>query len=92
MTPEEIRELIAEANPEALMADGFEDALVGVAEQFTRIMACYDYDKCIEILCKRDGMSEDEAVEYFDFNVAGASMGEFTPVFIKDFRNIKGEE
>jgi hypothetical protein len=31
---------------------------------------------------KRDGMTEEEALEYFHFNVVGAYVGKFTPVFI----------
>jgi len=30
----------------------------------------------------RDGMSYEEAIEYFDFNVTGAYVGEHTPMFI----------
>ena len=40
----------------------------------------YDVNKIIEILAR--DMSEDEAVEYFEFNILGAYMGERTPVFV----------
>jgi hypothetical protein len=30
----------------------------------------------------KDGMEYDEALEYFDFNIAGAYVGEQTPIFI----------
>jgi len=36
----------------------------------------------IGILMDRDGMSEDDAVEFFDFNVLGAYVGERTPIFV----------
>lgn len=42
----------------------------------------YDRDMCIDVLMERDGMDWNGANEYFDFNVAGAYMGEMTPVFI----------
>lgn len=48
MTFDEIKERLAEINPEALLADGFEDALVGIASQFTRTLALYDRRKCID--------------------------------------------
>ena len=35
-------------------------------------------------------MSEDEAAEYFEFNVVGAWVGESTPVFVRN-TNIGGE-
>jgi hypothetical protein len=31
----------------------------------------------------RDGMHEEEAEEYFEFNVAGAWVGHGTPVFVR---------
>ena len=60
-----------------LIADGFNDALIGVT---SRNVAVYDIDKCIEVL-KKD-MPEDEAVEYFFYNVEGAHMGDQTPIYI----------
>ena len=32
----------------------------------------------------KDGMDEEEAVEYYDYNIVGAYMGEFTPIYIDD--------
>jgi hypothetical protein len=73
---------LAEENPDALLADGFEEALVGVCRRFGQNpLAAYDYDKCIEILMR--DMSYEEAVEYFEFNVIGAYVGENTPVFLE---------
>ena len=82
MTFDERQEIISEINPDALFADGFEDALVGYVEIFNKLVAAYDRDKCIDILMIRDGMSSEEAVEYFDFNVTGSYVGENTPAFI----------
>lgn len=77
----EIKETISEINEEILLADGFEGALVGYVEIFNNTVALYDRKKCIEILVKRDKMTEDEAEEYFQFNVTGAYVGENTPAF-----------
>ena len=72
-----------------LLADGFEDAFMGVVESFgTAPKACYNYDACIDILMgglrevEDEVMTYDEAVEYMDFNVVGAYVGEHTPAFI----------
>ena len=78
MTPEEV----AEYNEDALLADGFEEALIGVAERINLSVAAYDVDKIITILMERDGMTDEEAIEYFEFNIRGAWMGEHTPVYI----------
>ena len=83
MNIEEKKEYIAQYNHEALLADGFEDALIGVGQQFNKTLAVYDRQKCIEILIDRDGMSEEEAVEYFEYNVTGAWVGENTPIFFE---------
>lgn len=75
------QEFIANMNEEALFADGFEDALIGYVEIFNKVIALYDREKCIDILMKRDGMDEEGAIEFFDFNVTGAYVGESTPGF-----------
>ena len=82
------REAVAEGNEDMLFADGFDDALVGYIERAGMpSIACYDKDKCIEILAK--DMTHEEAVEYFYFNTAGAYVGENTPCF---FTRIEDEE
>tara|TARA_Y100001937_G_scaffold13157_1_gene17218 strand:+ start:15215 stop:15436 length:222 start_codon:yes stop_codon:yes gene_type:complete len=64
-------------------ADGFDQAIIGYARIAGREnVIAYDYWKCIDILRKRDGMSEEEAIEYMEFNVIGAYVGELTPAFI----------
>ena len=81
----EKKELLAELNPEALLADGFEDALVGIVQQFTRSRALYNRAKCIEILMERDAMTNEDAEDFFEYNVVGAWVGEYTPCFVDYF-------
>jgi len=64
-----------------LFADGFDKAIIGVAHIQNKRIVSYDTKKCIKILMK--DMTHNEAVEYFDFNVLGAYMGEYTPAFIE---------
>jgi len=42
----------------------------------------YSTKKIIEILQTRDGMSEDDAWEFFSFNIEGAYVGTKTPIFM----------
>jgi hypothetical protein len=63
-----------------LFADGFEDALMGVVTIFNSVHVCYDYAKCIAVLYAQ-GMTYEEAEEFFSFNVSGAYVGENTPAF-----------
>jgi hypothetical protein len=67
-----------------LLADGFGDAVIGYTAHQPgprQPVVAYDYNKCVDILAAQ-GMTEDEAVEYMDFNVTGAWMGDYTPIFI----------
>ena len=83
---EQLRAWIATYNEEALLADGFEDAIVGIAERCSQNpLVVYDAEKCIKILMDRDGMDEDEAQEFFNFNTLGAWMGEHTPLFLTKY-------
>ena len=38
----------------------------------------------IEKMISQDGMEYEEAIEFFDFNIKGAWMGEGTPCFFTD--------
>ena len=74
---------IEELNPDALKADGFDEAIIGVGAVASNAeILVYDANKCIQILVDRDGMSYDDACEFFDFNVRSAYVGEGTPMFV----------
>ncbi len=64
-----------------LYAEGFEKAFLGHLRIFNKTIACYDINKCIEILVE-DNMSQEEAIEYLEFNVLDAYVGEHTPAFL----------
>lgn len=65
---------------EFLKAEGFDEAIIGIDEDTMKLI--YSVSKCIEILQK--DMEEEEAVEYFNFNVKGAYMGDKTPIWCID--------
>ncbi len=66
--------------------DGFDECVIGVAniwrDQITVDVLVYSADAMIEILRLNDGMSEEEALEYFEFNIEGAYIGIDTPVLV----------
>jgi len=81
------REEIEEINPDALLCDGFDEAIIGMAERINLgPIVAYDIDKMLEIMVERDGMTYEEAMEYFDYNILGAWLGENTPVYIQTYR------
>lgn len=81
---EEIIENLTELNPDALLADGFDDALIGYTlNAHMQHVAVYSYAKCIDVLVTRDGMTPDGADEYLMFNTLCAYAGEHGPVYVE---------
>jgi len=76
----EILEYYLEEN--FLTVDGHDDAVIGVDESKMRL--CYSVGKIIQKLMSRDGMTHEEAIEFFEFNISGAYMGEQTPIYVYD--------
>ena len=73
---------ISELNEKALYPTDLKEAIIGFVERFgMEPLILLDKSKCINIFIDRDGMSYSEALEFFDFNVIGAWMGEGTPCF-----------
>jgi hypothetical protein len=67
----------------AIILDGLDDAIVGVTEEFgngRRVL--YSAEKILNILMERDGMTWEEAVEFYDYNILGLHAGEQNPVFL----------
>ena len=78
------RKKISEQYPELLIADGFDKAIIGVSTSFNKMSVAYDTNKCIKILMSRDKMSREEAMEYFEYNVAGAYVGDIHQPLLSD--------
>lgn len=74
---------LAEENPEAILLDQFDKALIGIGRRLGQpSLAVYDVSGCIAILAEE--MTYEEATEYFDFNVANAYFGEHGPILVND--------
>jgi hypothetical protein len=60
VTPAEMVQCLRDNyDEEILTADGFDDALIGVADRACQeTVAAYDYVKCVEILMRTRDMSE----------------------------------
>ena len=68
---------------EFLLADGFNDAIIGIEYISGRVI--YDIDMMVEIL-KREDMSYEDAIEHLEYNVFGAYVGENTPIYINQIK------
>lgn len=75
---------LKEEYPDVMTMDGYDDAIIGVVERIGLEVVCYDLDKVIEILMKQ-GMDEEDAWEWYQFNMVGSWVGEKTPVFLQRF-------
>lgn len=75
---------LKEEYPDVMTMDGYDDAIIVVVERIGLEVVCYDLDKVIEILMKQ-GMNEEDAWEWYQFNMVGSWVGEKTPVFLQRF-------
>jgi hypothetical protein len=79
------REFIAQFNPDAVMWDGLDDAIIGLS---TNGNVIYDVNKIQEILYAgwkedpKDDVTMDDVIEYVEYNILCAYVGEFTPIHI----------
>jgi hypothetical protein len=83
MKKENIRNLLDEFAEGSIILDGFDDAIIGITEEFgkePRIL--YSKDKILEILTSDNQMDILEAIEYYEFNILGSYLGERTPIFL----------
>lgn len=69
---------------ELYVLDGLDGAILGVAMVESIAKVCYSRDKVIEYFME-EGMSDEEAVEYAEFNVFSLYLGDKTPIFVDDF-------
>ena len=67
---------------ELLIVDGFNNAVIGIATDFTEPRLVYSVTKCLDILIK--DMNYEDAMEYFTYNVSGGWVGDKTPIWVWD--------
>ena len=75
-----------------LKADGLDAALIGVGRRCGQPdILVYSVGKCLDLLIAQ-GMTGEEAIEYFEFNIVGAWVGEETPMWVYDAEDVALEE
>ena len=79
-SPASMRERLETINPDATIADGFDEALIGID---SLDCAVYSLPKLLGILMTRDNMAYDEALEFFYYNIErGARHHDYAPIFV----------
>lgn len=74
---------LSKYNNEMLFLNDYSaNSLVGLLfKHETNIVAVYDDYLCVQSLIE-EGMEEEEAIEYFEYNTRGSYVGENTPAFL----------
>ena len=62
----------------------FEPAIIGQSDADFRIV--YSVEKIIDILS--EDMTREEAIEFYEYNILGAYMGEMTPIYVSEYGSI----
>lgn len=73
------RAKIAEVNPDAILWDGLDEAIIGITQDN---VAVYDIHKMELEIMKLHECSFEEAVEWVEYNILTAYVGEYTPEHI----------
>lgn len=80
---EEIRKKLTDIYGEELIfADGFDDAIVGVAGGHDSQRVVYCYGSMVEACMKEAGMIYEDAVEWIEYNTMGSYVGRHTPIYV----------
>jgi ribosome biogenesis SPOUT family RNA methylase Rps3 len=82
MTRADAEAWAVDADVALVFYDGMDHAIVGIGQRFTTYFMVYDFQQVIDALVARDGMTPDDALEYFDFNIVGGWVGDATPCFV----------
>ena len=78
-----VEQALEELNPEALFMDGLDEAIVGIGCQYSKDpVVIYEEGRIIFSLISEQEMDYEEAWEHYSFNIAGAWVGEHTPIIM----------
>ena len=64
-----------------LKADGFDEAVIGLDPVSMKLI--YSREMMIDLLVVNDNMTEEEAIEYLEYNTWNTYFGDQTPIYIE---------
>ena len=81
---QEYRDMLAEMHGDKMLfVDGHDNAIIGVTESAGNRPTLLVYSTAMVIKnLMEDGMDEEEATEFFQYNISGSWMGKYTPLFV----------
>lgn len=71
------------SDSEFLKADGLDGAVIGYDDTSDRLI--YSMTKVIDILIIDDGLTEEDALEHYYYNIHGSYVGDKTPIWCYDY-------
>ena len=71
-----MRDKILESYDDVLFADGFDDAIIGFEPNMYKV-----------VYSRREDMSEEDAIDYLEYNTFNAYVGDNTPLWVDDFNS-----
>jgi hypothetical protein len=72
----------AEDEEVLMRMDGFDDCIIGLCHRAGNpSVIAYDLSSVVQQM-QKEGLTFEEAIEFFEYNQLGAYMGPMTPVFI----------
>ena len=74
-----IATLLNDADPEAIVLDGFNDAIIGTTSNGRLV---YDIGLIRKVLIERIKFEEIKVDEYLEFNITNAFFGSLTPIYV----------
>ena len=66
----------------SIILSDLDNAIIGIVEDFNGRRILYSKTKILNILMVRDGMTMEEAEEFYSYNILGLYAGEQNPVFL----------
>lgn len=77
-----MRDLVGENAEGAVLFDGCDDALLGYGSRIDmEPVAIYSYRLLVDCFANQ-GMDEDEAIEYVEYNIVALWAGDRTPIIV----------
>ena len=80
---DKVRKWVEDNDEETMFADGLDDAIIAISRDSLtgKYRVVYDVARIVQVLINDQGMEEDDAYEYMEFNIIGAYVGEMTPIW-----------
>ena len=79
------RDELGEQHAEMILWDGLDAAVVGYQDTDNGSVAVYDYEAMVQCFVNDNDWPRSEAVEWIDFNIVGAYVGDRAPRIIHRF-------